>query len=104
MAENQGILLFKEKQIKILTALMDKSQAWYLTTLAREANATYVHTSKFVTRCEKLGLISVVKHGKIKTLTLTDKGTEIASGIARIIEKMAVKLEEAPQQPQAEKK
>ncbi|MGI0141579.1 MAG: hypothetical protein ACREBF_02940 [Candidatus Micrarchaeales archaeon] len=99
MTGKEGALLFKEKQIRILLALSNKEQEWNLTTISRAANATYVHTSKFVTRCEGLGLIHVVKHGKIKALSLTPKGNEIADGIAKIIEKMAVKIEEVPQPP-----
>ncbi|MDE1856282.1 MAG: winged helix DNA-binding protein [Candidatus Micrarchaeota archaeon] len=98
MAE-KGTLLFKDKQVKILTALANKDQEWYLSSLAKAADATYVHTSKFITRCEQLGLVNVTKHGKIKTLTLTDKGAEVAGGIAKVIEKMAVKLEEVVQPP-----
>ncbi|MDE1869856.1 MAG: hypothetical protein KGH71_02615 [Candidatus Micrarchaeota archaeon] len=96
MSGNQGALLFKEKQTKVLLAMLDKAQEWNTTSLARAAGATYVHTSKFLTRCEKMGLVQVTKHGKIKALTLSPKGIEVTEGIAKIVEKMAAKLEEAP--------
>lgn len=95
MAANPGALLFKEKQIKVLLALLNKEQEWNTTGLAKAADATYVHTSKFVTRCEKLGLVQFVKHGKIKALTLTPKGNEVAEGISKVIEKMNLKVEPA---------
>ena len=95
MVANQGTLLFKEKQIKILLALLDKQQEWNTTSLARAAAATYVHTSKFLARCEKMGLVQVVKHGKIKALTLSPKGIEVSEGISRIVERMAMKEEPA---------
>ncbi|MDE1828141.1 MAG: winged helix-turn-helix transcriptional regulator [Candidatus Micrarchaeota archaeon] len=88
MAEKEGALLFKEKQIKILLALLDKSKGWNLTEVSKAAGATYVHTSKFVARCEDLGIIQVEMHGKIKTLTLTPKGSEIADSVSKIVEKM----------------
>lgn len=104
MSGNLGALLFKEKQIKVLLAMLDKAQEWNTTGLARAAGATYVHTSKFVTRCEKIGLVAVVKHGKIKALTLTPKGNEIAEGISKVVEKMTVKPEEPPAITPVEKK
>lgn len=90
-------MLFKEKQIKILLALSDKSKGWNLTEVSKAAGATYVHTSKFVTRCEDLGIIQVEMHGKIKTLSLTPKGTEISEGISKIIGKMAEQAVELPE-------
>lgn len=105
MAEKEGALLFKEKQIKILLALSDKSKGWNLTEVSKAAGATYVHTSKFVTRCEDLGIIQVEMHGKIKTLNLTPKGREIAEGISKIVERMNVTPVETVQVPEpAEKK
>ena len=95
MTGNQGALLFKEKQIKVLLAMLDKAQEWNTTSLARAAGATYVHTSKFLTRCEKMGLVQVVKHGKIKALTLSPKGIEVTEGISKVLEKMATKEEPA---------
>ncbi len=82
-------ILFKEKQAGIILALADKSQKWYITNLAKSANATYVHTSRFVARCEELGIIDAEIHGKLKTLRLTDKGQEIASSIMSINGKLS---------------
>lgn len=93
MASNLGTLLFKEKQIKILLALLDKGVEWNTTGLAKAAGATYVHTSKFLTRCEKMGLVQVVKHGKIKALTLSPRGIEITEGVSKVVEKLAMKVE-----------
>src|SRR5208282_4345097 len=90
MANNKGTILFKDKQIRIILALSDHTKEWHLTTLAQAASATYVHTSKFVTRCESLGIISVQRHGKIKSLFLTEKGNEIAKNISSIIEKISI--------------
>lgn len=81
-------ILFKEKQAGIILALADKSQKWYITNLSHSANVTYVHTSRFVARCEELGIIEAEIHGKMKTLRLTDKGQEIASSIISINSKL----------------
>ncbi len=75
MMEN---ILFKDKQLKMLLTLKDSSQNWYLSTLAQHASATYVHACNFVNACENLGLATSEKHGKIKTVKLTEKGYKLA--------------------------
>jgi predicted transcriptional regulator len=71
-------ILFKDKQLKMLLALKDSSQNWYLSTLAKQASSTYVHACNFVNACESLGIATSEKHGKIKTVKLTDKGYKLA--------------------------
>jgi predicted transcriptional regulator len=71
-------ILIKEKHAKILIALKNQSQSWYISSLARATNTTYVHTCNFISACEKLNLVYNEKHGKIKTVKLTDKGSKVA--------------------------
>ncbi len=102
MANNSsfGTILFKDKQIRIILALADKNKEWHLADLAAAAQATYVHTSKFITRCEELGIVRFDKHGKTKSLYLTEKGGEIAQNISSIMDKISVKkVEAAPPAP-----
>ena len=73
MMEN---ILFKDKQR--LLNFKDSSQNWYLSTLAQHASATYVHACNFVNACENLGLATSEKHGKIKTVKLTEIGYKLA--------------------------
>lgn len=71
-------ILFKDKQLRMLLALKDGSQPWYLSTLAKHASATYVHACNFVNACEALGITTGEKHGKLKTIKLTEKGQRLA--------------------------
>jgi predicted transcriptional regulator len=71
-------ILFKGKQLLIILALKDSSQNWYTSTLAKAAGATYVHTCNFINECIKLGIVTSEKHGKIKEIKLTEKGTKLA--------------------------
>lgn len=77
-------ILFKEKQTKILLALRNSQQPWYLTTLASACGTTYVHTSNFIKKCEEMGITSKEKHGKIKEIKLTEKGLQIANLLSNI--------------------
>jgi len=71
-------LIFKPKQLLIILALKDSTQGWYISTLAKAANATYVHTCNFLKECEKRGITTSEKHGKIKMVKLTERGIKIA--------------------------
>lgn len=88
MPTNFDFMLLKEKQAKILMALSDKSKKLYLTALAQAAGVTYVHTTRFISKCEKMGLVEAEKHGKIKSVYLTEKGMSVVSYMQNIIESM----------------
>ncbi|MGC8651713.1 MAG: hypothetical protein ACP5UH_00465 [Candidatus Micrarchaeia archaeon] len=76
--EQESEMLFKRKQLLIILALKDSAQGWYISTLAKAAGATYVHTCNFLKECEKLGITTSEKHGKIKKVKLTEKGMKLA--------------------------
>lgn len=80
---NNNIIL-KQKQIKILIALKDTSQNWYMSTLAKASSTTYVHTCNFLATCETLGITSSEKHGKLKLIKLTERGSKIVELIIGI--------------------
>ncbi|MEM0094372.1 MAG: MarR family winged helix-turn-helix transcriptional regulator [Candidatus Micrarchaeaceae archaeon] len=91
MAESQQLadgyppIIFKKKHARLLLALKNKNKEWHISDLANDANVTYVHTTKFINECEKYGIISIEKHGRIKTINLTSKGNHIVESIQSII-------------------
>lgn len=78
-----GILL-REKQARMLMALRDQSQNWYISSLAKAAGTTYVSACNFLISCERLGIVSAEKHGKIKSIKLTEKGAQVAEHVSGI--------------------
>ncbi|MDE1824007.1 MAG: winged helix-turn-helix transcriptional regulator [Candidatus Micrarchaeota archaeon] len=108
MPDSIGTLFFKDKQVKLLLTLNDTPREWHIADLAKEANVTYIHTTKFVNKCEEMGLISTERHGRIKRLYLTDKGTAVAKEIVTTMGKVTnnskeePKKKEEPQQPKKE--
>jgi predicted transcriptional regulator len=86
MAEHQAqvSIIFKDKQAKIILSLKTPNQSWYISSLAKASNTTYVHTCNFIALCESIGLTTSEKHGKIKVIKLTEKGSQIADMIAGI--------------------
>ncbi|MDE1856936.1 MAG: hypothetical protein KGH98_02515 [Candidatus Micrarchaeota archaeon] len=95
--EKKSVILFKDKQTRILLSLRSGgTQEWYIATLAKAAGTTYVHTYNFIAECEARGITTVERHGNIKVVRLTGKGTQIADMLANIYSMM-----EAKEQPQA---
>ncbi len=97
MVDSIGTLLFKDKQMRLLMLLTTQNKEWHISDLAKEANVTYIHTSKFIKKCEDYGIVSSEKHGRVKRLMLTEKGAQIAKSVASIMDKMV--LLEQPAQP-----
>lgn len=95
----EGGILFKDKHLKILLALRDTTQSWYITTLAKASNTTYVHTCNFLGACESLGITGSEKHGKIKLIKLTERGVKLADMLANAYSIINSKEREKEVQP-----
>ena len=102
MATQIGNILFKNKQLRVFLALRDGSQSWYISTLAKAADTTYVHACNFISACESLGLIESEKHGKIKQIRLTPKGARVADMLASAVAVLNEKPAAEPPKPQPE--
>jgi predicted transcriptional regulator len=94
-------IILKQKQTKILLALRDTSQSWYISSLAKATNTTYVHTCNFLVTCEALGITSSEKHGKLKLIKLTERGLRIADLITAI--NASINLQEPQKAPEPQK-
>lgn len=93
-----GTILLKSKQSKIIIALKDQTQNWYISTLAKASGTTYVHTCNFINQCESLGIIQCEKHGKIKLVKLTEKGAKIAENLSSLLGMITVPPQQQPEQ------
>lgn len=96
---NNNIIL-KQKQTKILLALKDTSQNWYISNLAKASNTTYVHACNFLVTCEALGIVSSERRGKLKLIKLTDRGNKLADLITAINASINLQEPQKPVEPQ----
>jgi predicted transcriptional regulator len=90
-------ILLKPKQTRILLALKDTGQSWYISSLAKAANTTYVHACNFLATCEAMGITTSEKHGKLKIIKLTDRGAKVADMIVNINSILATQEQQKPQ-------
>ncbi len=77
-------VLFREKPLHMLTMLLHSSEEMYASTLAKAVDCTYSHVVKILQEMNKAGLVSFQKRGRLKILTLTKKGKDIASRLDEV--------------------
>lgn len=93
MPKKQGLqegdifeVFFRRKPAMILVALRKNNRNRYGSILAKEVDCTYSHAVKILQEMESAKLVTFEKHGRIKTITLTETGNKIAEYIEKIDE------------------
>lgn len=87
MVDNKVIfnVFFREKPAMMLVSLKNaKGGSIYASSLAKQIDCTYSHVVKILQEMEKHELINFDKQGRLKLLTLTKKGSDVADHIANI--------------------
>ncbi len=72
---------FREKPTMMLVGLKNSKSEMYASSLAKQIDCTYSHVVKILQEMEKAGLVNFEKQGRLKLLTLTKKGNEVADHI-----------------------
>lgn len=84
MKEKIFNIFFREKPALMLIGLKQAKNAMYASSLAKQIDCTYSHVVKILQEMEKANLINFEKRGRLKLLTLTKKGSEMADHIEGI--------------------
>lgn len=71
-------IFFREKPAMMLIELKNSKNQIYASSLAKKIDCTYSHVVKILQETEKAGLMSFDKQGRLKLLSLTKKGNEVA--------------------------
>ena len=77
-------IFFREKPAMMLVGLKNSKGAIYASSLAKQIDCTYSHVVKILQEMEKANLVNFEKQGRLKLLTLTKKGSDMADHIASI--------------------
>ncbi len=99
-------LLLREKPARILISLKTSKESIYATILSRETNCTYSHTIKILSVLQRMGVVKFDKKGRIKKVTLTNDGWDIAHNLEALtkkFEQVEEKAKEAEKVPKKEK-
>ncbi len=74
-------ILFREKPAMMLVELRNAKSEVYASSLAKNVDCTYSHVVKILQEMQREGLIDFDKQGRLKLLTLTQKGEDVANAI-----------------------
>jgi DNA-binding MarR family transcriptional regulator len=77
-------ILFREKPAMMLVSINKSGSEIYASSLAKQVDCTYSHVVKILQQMEKNDLVNFEKRGRLKVLTLTKKGKEVAENIDKI--------------------
>lgn len=77
-------VFFREKPAMMLVNLKNSKNAIYASSLAKQVDCTYSHVVKILQEMQTAGLVNFDKQGRLKLLTLTKKGTDVAQHIESI--------------------
>jgi len=77
-------VLFREKPAMMLVELKNAKSEVYASNLAKRIDCTYSHVVKILQEMEMSKLINFDKQGRLKLLTLTKKGQDVAENIEKI--------------------
>ena len=77
-------VFFREKPAMMLVQLKNAKGEVYASSLAKQIDCTYSHVVKILQEMERAKLINFDKQGRLKLLTLTKNGEEVAENIERI--------------------
>jgi len=74
-------VFFREKPAMMLVELKNAKSEIYASSIAKTVDCTYSHVVKILQEMQKAGLINFEKQGRLKLLTLTKMGQEVAEKI-----------------------
>ncbi len=75
---------FREKPAMMLVNLYNAKGEMYASSLAKSVDCTYSHVVKILQEMQKAGLVNFEKTGRLKLLTLTKLGAEVAESIEKV--------------------
>ena len=78
-------VFFREKPAMMLVELKNAKSEIYASSIAKTVDCTYSHVVKILQQMQKAGLVNFEKQGRLKLLTLTKTGAEVADKINGII-------------------
>lgn len=81
-------LFLHEKPVRALVMLSDKKRTWYAHLLAKEIDCSYAHLVKVLDEFEEAGLVNFEKEGRVKLVSLTDKGEDLARDLENVLRRL----------------
>jgi len=81
-------IFFKEKPVNALAQLADDERSWYASMLAKEIDCTYPHIVNILDKFHEHDLIETEEEGRVKKITLTSQGEDLAIEFQNLLRRM----------------
>ncbi|MCD6558052.1 MAG: winged helix-turn-helix transcriptional regulator [Candidatus Aenigmarchaeota archaeon] len=81
-------LFLRKKPVRLLMSLK-MGHGKYVSVLAKETDCTYSHIVKLLNMFKRLGLVEFEKAGRVKFISLTDRGKELADAAEALLRKFS---------------
>ena len=79
-------VLFRKKPANMILEMRHNSKKEiYASNLAKSVDCTYSHIVKLLQQMQKAGLVNFDKQGRLKLLSLTKKGEDVAASLDKIM-------------------
>ncbi|MBR9679810.1 MAG: winged helix DNA-binding protein [Candidatus Altiarchaeota archaeon] len=78
-------LFLRDKPAKLLLKIKDGEGDKYASILSREVDCTYSHCVRILQQMENLGLVKSSRNGRVKRISLTSLGGDIAVALENLI-------------------
>ena len=82
-------LFLRKKPVHLLISLKNSKKTSYVSLLAKAIDCTYSHTVKLLSEFKKFGLVDFKKEGRIKYVTLTERGRDLAESLENVLRKFS---------------
>jgi DNA-binding MarR family transcriptional regulator len=92
-------LFIRRKPVRLLMTLKIGGPTKYISILSKETDCTYSHTVKLLEEFKSFGLVEVEKAGRVKFITLTSDGQELAGYFESILRKFSKLKGQKPPTP-----
>ena len=76
-------LFLRVNAVKPLLLLLNEETTWYVSTLAKHVDTTYLHLIRLIQRFEEMGLVVTKKDGRVRYVELTVRGKDLAEVLSR---------------------
>ncbi|MFW5895467.1 MAG: hypothetical protein ACOCT9_01855 [archaeon] len=81
-------IFFKEKPVYALAQLANDEKVWYASLLAKEIDCTRPHMNNIMDKFKEKGLVETEEEGRVKKITLTSQGEDLAMEFQNILRRM----------------
>ena len=78
-------LFLRKKPAEMLVQMLKNDRMKYASVIAKEVDCTYSHTVRILQELEKKGVVEFQKKGRLKIITLTKFGLEVAGTLDHLM-------------------